>query len=150
MSPRINYAYKMCWWNKDTTESNNQISMYPVKLFTKDEYFQYHSESMTSRKHRKNCECCPRHSLFKGHNVIVNIVVLNCQKCNQCLKCQVSGHKSLGLLLMSLYFPQIKRGSVTQPLKCCPVSLLIVRSKRLSWIQVLKFSSQNCTQCRWD
>ena len=29
-------------------------------------------------KHRKNCECCPHHSLFKGHNVIVNIVVLNC------------------------------------------------------------------------
>ena len=40
----------------------------------------------------------PCHSLFKGHNVNVNIVVLNCHKCNQCLKCQVSGHKSLGLL----------------------------------------------------
>ena len=40
----------------------------------------------------------PCHSLFKGHNVIVDIVVHNCQKCNQCLKCQVSGHKSLGLL----------------------------------------------------
>ena len=39
-----------------------------------------------------------RHSSFKGHNGIVNIVVLNCRKCNQCLKCQVSGHKSLGLL----------------------------------------------------
>ena len=50
------------------------------------------------QKHHKSCECCPRHSLFKGHNVIVNIVVLNCQKCDQCLKCQVSGHKSLGLL----------------------------------------------------
>ena len=58
-------------------------------------------------KHRKNCECCHHHSFFKGHNVIVNIVVLNCQKNNQCLKSQVSGHKSLGLLLMSLYFPQI-------------------------------------------
>ena len=34
----------------------------------------------------------PRHSFFKGHNVNVNIVVLNCQKC------QVSGLKSLGLL----------------------------------------------------
>ena len=44
------------------------------------------------KKHRKNCECCPRHSLFKGHNV------LNCQKCNQCLKVQVSSHKFLGLL----------------------------------------------------
>ena len=46
------------------------------------------------RKHCKNWECCPRHSLFKGHNVIVNIVVLNCQICNQCLKCHVSGHKN--------------------------------------------------------
>ena len=45
-------------------------------------------------KHRKNCECCPHHSVFKGHNVIVHIVVLNCQKYNQCLKCQVSGHKN--------------------------------------------------------
>ena len=44
-------------------------------------------------KHRKNCECCHHHSLFKGHKVIVNNVVLNCQQCNQCLKCQVSGHK---------------------------------------------------------
>ena len=46
------------------------------------------------KKHRKNCECCHHHSLFKGHNVIVHIVVLNCQKCNQCLKCHVSGHKN--------------------------------------------------------
>ena len=30
------------------------------------------------------------HSLFKGHNVNVNIVVLNCQKCNRCLKCHLS------------------------------------------------------------
>ena len=49
-------------------------------------------------KHRKNCECCHHHSLFTGHNVNVNIVVLNCQIWNQCLKCQVSGHRSLGLL----------------------------------------------------
>ena len=54
------------------------------------------------KKHRKNCECCHHHSLFKGHNVNVNIVVLNCQKCNQCLKCQVLGHKSLGLLFEDL------------------------------------------------
>ena len=47
----------------------------------------------THIKHRKNCECGHHHSLFKGHNVIVHIVVLNCQKCNQCLKCHVSGHK---------------------------------------------------------
>ena len=34
-------------------------------------------------KHRKNYECCHHNSVFKGHNVIVHIVVLNCQKCNQ-------------------------------------------------------------------
>ena len=45
-------------------------------------------------KHRKNCECCHHHSVFKGHKVIVHIVVLNCQKCNQCLKRQVSGHNN--------------------------------------------------------
>ena len=44
-------------------------------------------------KHRKNCECCHHHSVFKGHNVIVHIVVLNCQKCNQCLKSQVTSLK---------------------------------------------------------
>ena len=49
-------------------------------------------------KHRNNCECGPRHSLFKGHNVIVNIDFLNCQKWYQCLKCQVSGHKFVVLL----------------------------------------------------
>ena len=45
-------------------------------------------------KHRKNCECCHHHSLFKGHNVIVHIVVFNCQKCNQCLNSQVSSFRS--------------------------------------------------------
>ena len=49
------------------------------------------------KKHRKNCECCHHHSLFKGHNVNVKSVVPNCQKCYQCLKCQVSGHKYRGL-----------------------------------------------------
>ena len=29
---------------------------------------------------RKNCECCHHHSLFKGHDVNVDIVVLNYQK----------------------------------------------------------------------
>ena len=57
---------------------------------------------VTLMKHRKNCECCHHHSVFKGHNAIVHIVVLNCQKCNQCLKCQVSGHK-VGLLHTWLY-----------------------------------------------
>ena len=63
-----------------------------------EEHQKYIYDFPIFKKHRKNCECCPRHSLFKGQNVIVNIVVLNCQKCNQCLKCQVSAHKSLGLL----------------------------------------------------
>ena len=62
------------------------------KNFDSQMKFELLSASL-SEKHRKNCECCHHHSLFKGHNVIVHIVVLNCQKCNQCLKCHVSGHK---------------------------------------------------------
>ena len=34
--------------------------------------------------------------------VIVNIVVLNCQQCNQCLKCQVSGHKNCQIVITFL------------------------------------------------
>ena len=55
------------------------------------------SRDASASKHRKNCECCHHHSLFKGHNVYVKIVVPNCQKCYQCLKCRVSGHKNRGL-----------------------------------------------------
>ena len=51
-----------------------------------------------NKKHRKNCKCCPLHSLFNGHIVSVNTVLLNCQKCNLCLKCPISGQKSLGYL----------------------------------------------------
>ena len=31
--------------------------------------------------------------VFKGHKVIVNILVLNCLQCNQSLLSQVSGHR---------------------------------------------------------
>ena len=73
---------------------------------------QYYARSLTHPfiKHHKNCECCPRQSLFKGHNVIVNSVVLNC---NWNVKCQVSGHKSLGLLFED--FLQIFRKSEIFP-----------------------------------
>ena len=47
---------------------------------------------MTIKTSQEECWSC--HSLFKGHKVIVSIVVLNCQQCNQCLKCQVSGHSN--------------------------------------------------------
>ena len=33
-------------------------------------------QANTDCKHRKNCECCHHHSVLKGHNVIVHIVVL--------------------------------------------------------------------------
>ena len=33
-------------------------------------------------------------TLYSKVTMQVHIVVLNCQKCNQCLKCQVSGHKN--------------------------------------------------------
>ena len=83
-------------------------------------------------------------SLFiQGHNVIVNIVVLNCQKNNQCLKSQVSGHKSLGLLLMSLYFPQIwnQKGlsnSATEMLSSVSLNCQVKKIVMNSGSQVLK------------
>ena len=86
------------------TEHSVQVFMKLCHCIKGDHWFQTEVEEGISKlwrtllKHRKNCECCHHHSFFKGHNVIVNIVVLNCQKCNQCLKCQVSGHNSLRLL----------------------------------------------------
>ena len=41
-------------------------------------------------KHRKNCECCPVSQLIVIQQRLSWIQVLNCQNCNQCLKC----HKS--------------------------------------------------------
>ena len=87
-------------------------------------------------KHRKNCECCPCHSLFKGHNVNVNIVVLNCQKCNLCLKCQFSGHKSLGLLFVGVIvivnFGQVRSSLIVSKCHChchCHCHTLTERGK---------------------
>ena len=48
-----------------------------------------------TKKHRKNCECCPVSQLIVRSQRLSWIQVLNCQNCSQCLKC----HKSLGLLL---------------------------------------------------
>ena len=62
---------------------------YPGNLYTKIRTTQ--SEKKTLSKHCNNCECCPCHSRV---TLNVEIVVLNCRKCYQCLK----GHKSLGLL----------------------------------------------------
>ena len=47
-------------------------------------------------KHLKNCECCPCHSLFKGHYECCDCcsLLIYCHKCNKCLK----GHKCLGSL----------------------------------------------------
>ena len=42
-------------------------------------------------------------TLYSRVTMIVNIVVLNCQKCNQCLKCQISAHKSIGLLFEGVF-----------------------------------------------
>ena len=50
-----------------------------------------------------------------GNNVIVDIVVLNCQKCNQCLICQVSGHKSLGCSLNVMFIVIVYFGQVMSP-----------------------------------
>ena len=45
--------------------------------------------------HRKNCECCPVSLLIVRQQRLSWIQVLNCQNCNQYLKC----HRSLRLLL---------------------------------------------------
>ena len=66
----------------------------PITTSSQSFYIFCSTTYIVFEKHRKNCECCHHHSVFKDHNVIVHIVVLNCQKCNQCLKCQVSGHKN--------------------------------------------------------
>ena len=41
-------------------------------------HYQWVKHGLILPKHRKNCECCHHHSLFKGHNVNVKIVVPNC------------------------------------------------------------------------
>ena len=41
-------------------------------------------------KHRKNCECCPVSQLIVRKQRLSWIQVLNCQNCNQCLKCHLS------------------------------------------------------------
>ena len=44
----------------------------------------------------KNCECCHQHSLFKGHNVNVNIVVLNYEnEIRVLLSCQETAKKEI-------------------------------------------------------
>ena len=91
---KIHLKYKNMCTGNTRGRPNIQIS----QTCNNNKIKKYEKDLKYKKKHCKNCECCPRHSLFKGRNVIVNIVVLNCQTCNQCLKCQVSGHKSLELL----------------------------------------------------
>ena len=42
----------------------------PARIYTSAIHSQGWQNILVYIKHRKNCECCPRHSLFKGHNVI--------------------------------------------------------------------------------
>ena len=64
-----------------------------IEIFVPIVYFSIFTISCW--KQCKNCECCPCHSLFKGHKVNVNIARLS--DWNQYIKCHVSGYKSLGL-----------------------------------------------------
>ena len=88
-----------CEWSRFVQASILRYFILPVVLQAHS-FWQFGQSLVSNKhrehisKHRKNCECCHHHSVFKSHNVIVHIVVLNCQKCNQCLKCQVSGHKN--------------------------------------------------------
>ena len=94
----------------------------------------------------KNCVSCHHHCVFKGHNVSVHIVVLNCQKCNQCLKCQVSsGHKYLGLLF-----------EVALKMSCHVVKLskwILVRSSHFVFLSFLLYCTvivRFCMILRYD
>ena len=89
-SPRYHSGSQLLSHVKVTTT----FILYIVQLSSKVYFVEMYFAEVYFQKHRKNCECCHHHSVFKGHNAIVHIVVLNCQKCNQCLKCQVSGHKN--------------------------------------------------------
>ena len=53
---------------KATRTSMHEISFSSWLLPACCNYFQFTGSCF---KHRKNCECCHHHSLFKGHNVIV-------------------------------------------------------------------------------
>ena len=80
---------------------------------------------------------CPCHSLFKGHKVIVNNVVLNCQQCNQCLKCQVSGHK------ISKNLKIFQTSEIFQKMKKC-------HKKLSSWVVIISCHSCDRTLDTWD
>ena len=69
-----------------TTNTQHQLVDHPTQLICICQH---------TKKHRKNCECCHHHSVFRSHNVIVYYVVLKCQQSNQCLKCQVSGFEDV-------------------------------------------------------
>ena len=91
---------KLTRWNMSWPDHNDWygiivISRWTTPLQRMEIHVDEELEIHILKKHRKNCECCHHHSLFKGHNVNVNTVVLNCQKCNLCHKCQVSGFEDV-------------------------------------------------------
>ena len=51
------------------------------------------------KKHRKNCECCPVSLLIVRKQSLSRNQVLNCQKCNQCLK----GGNSFGMFFEGVF-----------------------------------------------
>ena len=94
VSCRSNYTHLPFYWS---TPSSGHTGSTPCTLVHNNNIRPTAAEGSSTKdiptsaaKHCKNCECCHHHSVFKGHNVIVHIVVLNCQKCNQCLKYQVT------------------------------------------------------------
>ena len=97
-------------------------------------------------KHRKNCECCHHHSLFKGHNVIVHIVVLNCQKCNQCLKCHVSGHKNFQKLWkLPKNLKTFRKSENIQKLsKLSKIDKIVENCQKLSKLSIIVKNYQKC------
>ena len=60
----------------EKSEGGDGVSADGTKAFSNLPSFVRRAAPLKYRKHRKNCKCCPCHTLFKGHKVIVYIVVL--------------------------------------------------------------------------
>ena len=95
--------YTLLWWTPQFKKEISFFSSYGFPLV-----FSFSDPIMTKRKrkkkrktntfflkHRKNSKCCHHHSVFKCHNIIFHIVVLNCQMCYLCLMFQVTGHQKM-------------------------------------------------------
>ena len=73
-------------WKTHTSEKQK---VYKSLLFNHWKFY-FLVQTIRTKKHRKNCKCCPVSQLIVRWQILSGIQVLNCQNCYQCLKC----HKS--------------------------------------------------------